>query len=152
MARTVQVYPKALLVGSTWTLLVKVDDAGVTTRIEQADAGGVVSPVPLSVLKVVIDLSIGDTDTAQDVFDALAVDDIKPGPQTETVWGNWMELADNIISGLPGGFTDKDFTTAWAPNQTNSVRQDARKALVNGRGWTVLSVHQHEGDGSEIED
>ncbi len=148
MARTLQVYPKAVLTGSEWQFTDKVGDS----RFRHTIAAGVTAETPLLLLKLVFDLVVEDTDTDQDVDDSLFVDDIRPGPQTETVWGNWQELAESIISGLAPDYTADDFQAAWRPQDTNAVRQDARRALVTQRGWTVVSVHQHEGDGTVLDE
>ena len=148
MARTLQVYPKAVLTGSEWQFTDKVGDSRFTHTI----AAGVTAETPLVLLKLVFVLVVEDTDTDQDVDDSLFVDDIRPGPQTETVWGNWQDLAESIISGLATGYTADDFWAAWTIADTNAVRQDARRALVTQRGWTVDSVHQHEGDGTVLDE
>ncbi len=147
MARTLQVYPKAVLTGSEWQFTDKVGDS----RFRHTIAAGVTAETPLVLLKLVFGLIVEDTDTDQDVDDALFVDDIRPGPQTETVWGNWQELAESIIVGLAPGYTADDFKAAWTRADTNTVRQDARRALVNQRGWTISFVHQHEGDGTDVD-
>lgn len=150
MARTVHVYPKAMIADSTWTFIVKVD----LSRFEHTVAAGVTAEVPLSLLKVSFDLVVGDADTDQDVDDALFVDDIRPGPQTETVIGNWIEKAEDIISGLDIGYGVDDFWAMWRRQDTNAVRADARRALVTQRGWAINvgSVHQHEGDGTTTDE
>jgi hypothetical protein len=105
---------------------------------------------PLRELKVVFDVTVADTDTDQDVDDALFVDDIKPGPSIETVIGNWIERAEAII-----GATDPtlaDYWAEWSKQDTAKTRNDARKALVKQRGWTVTAVHQHEGDNSNTDE
>ena len=147
MARSLSVYPKAILEGSTWTLIVKVDGS----RFEHVVPAGVTAETPLQLLKVVFDLTVDDTDLDSDVDDALFVDDIKPGPGIETVWGNWQEVAEGIISGLSPGYTVDDFWAAWTMGDTQGVRNDANRALVScpggiGRGWTITGFHQHEGD------
>ncbi len=156
MARNLHVYPKATIDASTWTLLVKVfdQDTRTTTRNEIQTAAGVIAETPLRLLKVSFDLVVGDADTDQDVVDAFTVDDIKPGAQTETVWGNWIETAEGIIGGLASPYTAVDFWAAWAPNDTAGMRQDARRALITQRGWTVPvgTIHQHEGDGTSTDE
>lgn len=152
MARTLHVYPKAIIEGSTWTFVLKVHEVGVApqSKFVHSVAAGVTAEIPLRLLKLGFDLVVADTDTDQDVDDALFVDDIRPGPQTETVWGNWQNIAEGIISGLATGYGVTDFWAAWRRQDTSSVRSDARRALVTQRGWTVVSgsVHQHEGDGA----
>lgn len=159
MARTLHVYPKAAIVVSTWEFVLKVDEfdgTGVVSRnrFEHLIPAGVTAEVPLTLLKLAFDLTVGDTDTDQDVDDALFLDDIKPGPQTETVIGNWIEIAEGIISGLPSGYTREDFQVEWAPNQLNAVRSDAKRALITQRGWAidVGSLHYHLGDGSAVDE
>jgi len=151
MARNLHVYPKVILEGSTWTLHLDVSEGGQ----KEADltfnlSAGVSSAFPLVLLKVTFDIVVGDADTAQDVMDALTVDDIKPGPQTETVAINWIERAEADINGLPSGFTAEDFVAAQSKQDTAKMRSDARKAMGD-RGWTEAgagTVHQHQGDGT----
>jgi hypothetical protein len=157
MARTLHVYPKAVLKDSEWLLIVKVYEptTRVRSRFEHVVAAGVTAEIPLRLLKLSFDLIVADTDTDQDVDDALFIDDIRPGPQTETVWGNWQTTAEGIITGLDPGYTVADFWAGWSMGDTQAVRNDAQRALVEGpggigRGWEIVagSVHQHEGDGT----
>ena len=149
MARNLQVYPKVVLDGSTWTLVLDVSEDGV----KEADLtfslpAGVTSTLPLVLLKLVVFIIVGDTDTAQDVMDALTVDDIQPGPQIGTVASRWVERAETDINGLPPDFTAEDFTAAQSKQDTSRMRNDARTALGD-RGWTENPdrvFHQHEGD------
>ncbi len=150
MARTLHVYPKAILDASTWTLIVKVADS----RFEHTVPAGVTATTELRLLKLVFDLLVEDSDTDQDVDDALFIDDIRPGPQVETVWGNWQITAEAIIAGLDPGYTVADFWAEWTHGDTQAVRNDVNRALVSGpggigRGWEVVvgTLHQHEGDG-----
>jgi len=148
MSRNLSVYPKAFLEGSTWHLVVKVDDS----RFDHVIPAGVTADLSLQLLKVVFDLTVEDFDTDQDVDDALFIDDIKPGPTTETVWGNWQAIAEGIITGLSPGYTVEDFQAAWSRGNTEAVRNDVHRALVSGpggigRGWTITGFHQHEGTG-----
>lgn len=161
VARNLHIYPKAVIDGSEWTFLVKVYDVDtrVNSRFEHTVAAGVTADVPLRLLKVSWDMIVADTDTDQDVDDALFVDDIRPGPQTETVWGNWVDTAEGIISGLSDPYTVQDFWAEWTFGLTQAVRNDANRALVSGpggigRGWTVVAgtVHQHEGDGTSTDE
>ncbi len=99
-------------------------------------------------LKLVFDVEVADTDTSQDVDDALFVDDIKNGPGVETVWGNWQGRAEGNIT---PGMTQAEYDAAWSKQDTAKTRNDASKALVSQRGWTVSNVHQHEGDGSNTD-
>lgn len=159
MARELHVFPKVSLVGSTWTLRVNVYEhaayvPGVTSKEEATSRfvheipAGVTVTVPLRELKVAFDLTVGDTDTDQDVDDMLFVDDVKPGPAVETVWGNWQERAEGII-----GVTDPtlaEYWAAWSKADTAKTRNDVASA-VSGRGWTVTAVHQHEGDGTNTD-
>ncbi len=157
MARILHVYPKVILEGSLWTLYLDVSEGGV----KEADLtfslpAGVSSAFPLVLLKVNFDLVVGDADTAQDVLNALTIDDIKAGQQIETVATNWIERAEIAINGLPLGFTAVDFQAAQSKQDTSKMRGDARKAMGD-RGWTeapdaVGSVHQHEGDGSNTDE
>ena len=153
MARNLEVYPKAFLEGATWHLTIGVDDSDFDHLIPS----GVTAETPLNLLKVVFGLTVEDADTDQDVDDALFLDDIAPGPSTATVIGNWIETAEGIITGLSPGYTAADFWAAWTMGDTQAVRNDANRALVSGpggigRGWTIASVHQHEGDGTVTED
>jgi len=156
MARNLAVYPKAVITASTWTLIVKVrdDDTGESARFIHTETAGVTAETPLVLLKLGFDLIVDDTDTLQDVDDALYVDDIKPGGGYETVWGNWRDQAENLITGLDTGYTVFDFWAEWSKQMTDAVRADARRALITQRGWTVPvgSIHQHEGDGSVTEE
>lgn len=150
MARTLHVYPKASIEGSMWTLTMKVYEPATkaNSRFTESVAAGLTVERPLPLLKVVWDLEVFDTDTDQDVADSLFVDDITPGPSTETVWGNWQTRAEGIISGLASGYTVADFWSAWSTKNTKSVRNDAKRAMITQRGWTISNVHQHEGDGT----
>jgi hypothetical protein len=156
MARNLHVYPKAVLDGSTWTLLVKVYEhaTGVNSRFLHSVPAGVTVTTPLHELKVSFDLVVADTDTDQDVDDALFIDDIKPGAQIGTVWSEWQGRAETIISGLAPGFTLIDYWSEWKKSDTAKTRNDARRALVTQRGWTIVagSVHQHEGDGTNTDE
>ncbi len=158
MARQLQVYPKVILTGSNWLASVRVDEflTGTSSRFEHLVPAGVTAEVPLQLLKVVFDLTVEDTDTDLDVFNALVNDDIHPAPGTEeTVWGNWKSRAEGIITGLDPGYTEADFFAAWTQGDTQAMRQDAQRALetgpAGGRDWTITFFHQHEGDGSELE-
>ncbi len=155
MARTLVIYPKATISGSTWTLLMKVHEpaTGVQSRIFETVPAGLTSERPLILLKVVFGLVTDDAATDQDVADALFVDDIKPGGGVETVWSNWQDRAEGILSGLPTGYTLETFEAAWNGGDTQAMRNDAQRALVSGpggigRGWTITDFHQHEGDGT----
>lgn len=152
MARNLHVYPKAGITGNQWWFVVNVWGDGPRSKFVHTETAGVTSEIPLTLLKLAFDLTVADTDTDQDVDDALYVDDIKPGPQTETVWGNWRKLAESKIAGLSPGYTFAVFRAAWTKPNTNSIRSDARRALITQRGWTVGSVHQHEGDGTVTEE
>jgi hypothetical protein len=130
----------------------------VNTRFVETIPAGLTVERFLPLLKVVWDLVVADSDTDQDVADSLFVDDIKPGGQTETVWGNWQDRAEGIIAGLATGYTVADFRSAWTRGDTEAVRNDSQRAMVSGpggigRGWTIVagSVHQHEGDGTNTD-
>ena len=157
MARSLNVYPKAFLDGSSWLVSGKVDEfaTGTQSRFEHVVPAGVTAEMPLPMLKIVFDLIVEDSDTDQDVDDALFVDDIKPGGGVETVWGNWQLRAEGIITGLSPGYTVEDFWAAWTLGDTQAVRNDAQRALESGpggigRGWTITGFHQHEGDGLTV--
>ncbi len=152
MARTVHVYPKAIIDGSEWRYSAKGGDS----RFEHTLPAGVTAVTSLVLLKVVFDVVVADTDTDQDIDDALFVDDIQPGPQVETVWSNWQVTAEGIIAGLAPGYTVDDFWAAWTRGDTEAMRNDANRALVSGpggvgRGWIISAVHQHEGVGPNTE-
>ena len=87
--RSLNVYPKATLAGDEWRFLVKVhdEDTRVQSRFVHVETAGVTAEIPLTLLKLCFDMQVADTDTNQDVDDALYVDDIKPGGGVETVWG-----------------------------------------------------------------
>lgn len=128
---------------------------GTNSRFVETVAAGVTVERVLPLLKVVWDVVVADTDTDQDVADSLFVDDIKPEPGTETVWGNWQTRAEGIISGLTPGYTVADFWAAWTMGDTQVFRNDVNRAMVSGpegigRGWTIVAgmIHQHEGDGT----
>lgn len=151
MARTLQVYPKAFIEGSLWTYTVKVADTvtGVQSRFTHTDPAGVTAESLLRLLKLVFTLVVPDTVTDQDVDDALWLDVASGGPTNgETLWETWKGLAEPKITGLGAGFTLVEFRASWTTQNTSRVRTGARRILVNGRGWTVSSVYQHEGDGS----
>jgi hypothetical protein len=154
MARSLHVYPKAILEGSSWTFIVKVYEHATrtTNRFLHTIPAGVIASTPLRELKISFDLEVADTDTDSDVDDALFVDDIKPGPQTATVWGNWQTRAESVISGLSDPYTLADYWADWSKQDTAKTRTDARRALVTQRGWTVSNVHQHEGDGTNTDE
>ncbi len=146
MARTLHVYPKAIIDGSTWTFVDKVGDS----RFEHTIAAGVTATTELRLLKFVLDLIVDDTDTDQDVDDALFLDDIQPGPQTETVWEVWQKIAEGI---LEPSDTLESFWAKWTEGDTQAMRNAVNRALVSGpggigQGWTVTGFHQHEGDGT----
>ena len=150
MARNLHVYPKAQLVDSTWTLTVKVYEHSTrtTSRFIHEIPAGAAAEVSLNELKISFDLVVDDTDTDQDVDDALFLDDIKPGAGFETVWSNWMGLAESIVNGLSPSYTVGDYQAAWSQKNTASIRSDARRALITQRGWSVPWIHWHEGNGT----
>ena len=149
----VEVYPKAWLDGSTWHARFRVKDlaTGAASEFEHSEAAGVSTVEPLRLLKLVVGLDMPDGTAPEDVRDSILADDIKPGGGEETVWGNWIEIAEAIV-GTSTDLTQEEFWADWAPNMTNAVRSDARRAWVTQRGWTVLWVHQHEGDGTVLEE
>ena len=162
MARNLNVYPKVHLNGSVWLVRIKMsekvwsvpDEDWMSETIEHTEPSTVPAQCSdqhngqLLLLKLVFGLTIADTDTFQDVADALLVDDIRPGPQTETVWGNWKDLAESILSGMTLPYTRAEFWGEWRPQDTASVRNDARRALVTQRGWTITDLKWAEGDGT----
>ena len=155
MARELHVYPKAIIEGSTWTYIVKIYEAATRTnsRFEHTATAGVTAEVPMRLLKVAFDLTVADTDTDQDVDDAMWLDTASGGPTNgETLWETWQALADPKIAGLTTGYTQADFWTTWTQQNTARVRNAARRILVNGRGWTIPWVHQHEGDGTNTDE
>ena len=130
----------------------------VNSRFVETVTAGLTAERFVPLLKVSWDLTVADTDIDQDVADSLFVDDIRPGPATETVWGNWQTRAEGIIAGLTTGYTVADFRAAWTGGDTQAVRNDANRAMVSGpggigRGWTIVAgtVHQHEGDGTSVD-
>ena len=154
--RSLHVYPKAGITGTEWWFLVKVTDADtrVQSRFEHVEPAGVTATVPLTLLKLCFDMQVEDTDLDSDVDDALYVDDIKPGGGVQTVWGNWRDVAETIVSSLSPGYTRADFWAAWSKQKTDAVKADARRALITQRGWSIPvgSIHQHEGDGTVTEE
>jgi len=140
-------------VGSTWTFYVNVYEHAtrVTSRFTHTVAAGLTATTDLRELKYGFDLTVGDTDTDQDVDDALFLDDIKNGPGVETVIGNWQERAENNIAGLSDPYTLADYWAGWSQQDTAKTRSDGRTALITGRGWTVTFFHQHEGDGTNTD-
>jgi len=156
MARNLHVYPKATLVGDQWLFIVKVGEkaTGVTNRFEHVETAGVTAEIPLYLLKICFDMTVDDAVTDQDIDDSLYLDDIKNGPGVETVWGNWRDLAEGIISGLTPGYALPDFFIEWSNKDTKQTRNDARKALVTQRDYYIDpgSVHQHQGDGSNLDE
>jgi hypothetical protein len=125
--------------------------AGVTSRFVHVIPAGLTATSDLRELKYGFDLTVDDTDTDQDVDDALFVDDIRNGPQVETVIGNWIDRAEVIIAGLSDPYTVADYWAGWSQQDTAKTRNDGRTALITGRGWTVTSFHQHEGDGTNTD-
>jgi hypothetical protein len=155
MARNLHIYPKAVIGGSTWTYLVKVydQDTRVNSRFTHSVAAGVTAEIPMTLLKVAFDLVVGDADTDQDVDDAMWLDTALGGPTNgETLWETWQALADPKISGLTTGYSQTDFWAEWTQQNTARVRSAARRILVNGRGWSIPWVHQHEGDGTNTDE
>ncbi len=152
MVRELHVYPKGVLLAGlpgTWLLDLSVYEhaTGVTSYFTRSDPSAHNVEADLRDLKLAFDLVVADSDTDQDVFDALTVDDIRPGPQYETVWSNFVVRADGIYDDvLPSN--NLEFWAGWRKQDTAQTRSDARRALVTQRGWTVVAgtVHQHEGD------
>ncbi len=158
MARNFQVYPKATLTAQIWTLKVKVMDFDTRTAAAFVHTipAGIEATADLAELKLGFNLVVADTDTDQDVDDALFVDDIQPGPSIATVWSEWQARAEAILAGLTAPYTLEDYWTAWTDGDTQATRNDMNRALVSGpggigRGWTVTAIHQHEPDGTVTE-
>ncbi len=61
MARTLHVYPKAVLEGSSWTFLVKVYEplTKANWRFVHTVPAGVTAETPLTLLKLVFDVVVG---------------------------------------------------------------------------------------------
>ena len=155
MARQLHVYPKALIEASTWTYLIKVYEPAtrVNSRFEHTVPAGVTADVPLVLLKLSYDLTVGDTDTDQDVDTAHFVDTASGGPTNgQTLWESWQTLAESNLAGLTAPYTQADYWAEWSKKNTQRVRQAGNRILVNGRGWTVQNVHQHEGDGTNTDE
>ncbi len=156
MARVLHVYPKASIDAATWTYLVKVSEEATSSysRFTHEVAAGVTAEVPMRLLKISFDLEVSDTDTDQDVDDALWLDTASGGPTNgETLWETWQGLAEAKIAGLATGYSQDDFWAEWSKQNTARVRNAARRILINGRSWTIPggSVHQHEGDGTNTD-
>ncbi len=155
MARSLNVYPKAILDGSTWQLVTKVGNS----HFEHLVPAGVTAEIPLQLLKLSFDLTVEDSDLDSDVDDALFLDDITPAPSVravQTVWSEWQLRAEGIITSLSPDYTAEDFWAAWTMGDTQALRNDLNRALVSGpggigRGWTIMFFHQHEGDGTVTE-
>jgi hypothetical protein len=154
VAQNWHVYPKAVVKEDTWTAVLKVTDQDTQAnhRFTHVYTSNVLAEAELRLLKVSFDLVVADTDVFQDVDDALFVDDIRPGPQVETVWGNWQVLAESLILSMGTPHMQARFWEEWRQQDTASVRSDARRSLVTQRGWTVSNVHQHEGDGTNTDE
>lgn len=151
MARELHVYPKATIEASTWTFLVKIYEplTRVNSRFEHTIPAGVTADVPLVLLKLNYDLIVGDADSDADVDTAHFVDTASGGPTNgETLWETWQILAESTLNSLTAPYTQTDYYAEWSKQDTQRVRQAGNRILVNGRGWTVLNVHQHEGDGT----
>ena len=164
MSRSLHVYPKPTLVGSSWdyVLFVREFDPATGERIGARSKfrhtipvalPGLTAEIPLRLLKLTFDLTVADTDTDADVDDAHLIDTASGGPTNgETMWETWQTLAESIIDGLSPGYTVRDFWAQWSAQNTARVRTAARRILINGRGWSVSDVHQHEGDGTVTEE
>jgi hypothetical protein len=151
MARTLNIYPKALIEGSVWTYIVKTYEPStrVNSRFVHTVPAGVTADIPLSLLKLSYDLVVGDADTDGDVDTAHFVDTAASGPTNgETLWETWQTLAETVLAGLSAPYTQADYYAEWSKQDTQQVRQAGNRILVNGRGWTIPFVHQHEGDGT----
>jgi hypothetical protein len=150
MPRTVHVYPKATIEGSTWTYVVKVG----ASRFVHSEAAGVTAEIPLTLLKLSYDLTVPDGVSDQDIDDAHWLATASGGPNNgKTLWGAWRDIAESNLSGLSPGYTKADYYAAWSNQDTSRVRDQGRRILVNGLGWSidVGSIHQHEGDGTNTD-
>lgn len=151
MTRDLHVYPKATLTGSDWMFTVNVHEhaAGTTSRFIHLSVGSISALVPLKLPKLAVDLIVPDGVTDSDVDDAIFVDDIRPGAQSETVWEAWRDTAETVIDRLTVGYTLVDFRTEWSNNESLSARRDLMRALVTIRGWTIPAgaLHQHVSGG-----
>jgi hypothetical protein len=100
VARSLHVYPKAVLVGSSWSFIVKVfdQDTRTSSRFTHEVAAGVTAEIPMRLLKLSYDLTVGDADIDQDVDDAHFVDTAAGGPTNgETLWETWQTLAEIFL-------------------------------------------------------
>lgn len=149
MARTLHVYPKAIIDGSEWTYVVKVGASRFTHTIPS----GVAADVPMRLLKLSYDLTVADTDTDEDVDDAHWSDTASGGPTSgETLWETWQALAEVNLTAAGSPHTQAGLYAEWSKQNTQRIRQAGNRILVNGRGWTIANVHQHEGDGTNTDE
>lgn len=150
MARNLAITPKIVLDGSDWVLAFFVydKDLRVRSKFKYVFPASVSSPVPIRLLKVAFDMIVDDTDTDQMVADAFVYEDIRSGPQVETVIGNWIGLAETQIQGLGDPWTYNDFVAAWTPNEVNAVIGDVRTLIKNRWTIPVGEIHYHSSEGS----
>lgn len=145
MARTVTVIPKAVLTGNQWLLQIRVVDNGQFTLHEQSATSAVTITGSAASPKLVLEVSITDTATAQDIVNALTVDDVVPGQRVASAWDEYRTRLESSVA--------TSGRNRWL-NYTSSLSGQVRTAVqrgFNARGWTILGFHQHEGDGTVLE-
>lgn len=145
MARTVTVIPSAVLTGNQWLLQIRVDDNGQSTLFERTAVSPVTVTGSAASPKLVLQLSISDTATAQDIADALTVDDVVPGQRVASAWDEYRTRLESVV-----GSSGRKRWLNYTPNLSGQVRTAVQRGF-NARGWTILGFHQHEGDGSVLE-
>lgn len=145
MARTVTVAPNAVLTGNQWLLQIRVDDNGATTLHEQSATSTMTITGSAASPKLVLQVSITDTATVQDIVNALTVDDVVPGQRSASAWEEYRTRLESSVA--------TSGRKRWL-NYTSTLSGQVRTAVQRGftaRGWTILSFHQHGGDGSVLE-
>lgn len=154
MSRNLNVYPKAVLTGSTWLYSLRIYEHATFTQsvFDHSIITGLVVTDPLIDLKAVFDLVVPLAVIDTQIDDALFKLDIRrgAGPQpVETVWSNFRARAETLITGLTV-VDQESFWSAWTDQDTRQTRDDVKRALVDLNGWTITvgTIHQHEGDGS----
>jgi hypothetical protein len=147
-----EAFPKVVLRAGAadWLLAVKVtdQDTAESHTITGTFTAGVTHDQDLSLYKLVVEVTTTHTtetieQKAQDVFDALTVDDIEQKPGVQTVFGNWQERAEAVISGLAAGARNGALWTGFGNPDRSKTRNDARSALT-ARGWTFVALHEHQ--------
>ena len=128
-----EVYPKAWLSSSGWELVLRVLDMDTDEQTEyRATAPGTAGR--WRVPKLVLELD--GPSSPDEIRDLFLSDDIRPGPQTETVWEAFVDTAEG--------------NTAWTKQDTAKLRQALSRGL-SGYPWTLLAVEVHEIDGTVTE-